>query len=79
MESIYKNKMAVIEKYNDTLRAIEVKNTKEDGKTPYDVGVLFDMLRADQKAIAGDQELPYPFEGSDEFDWAQFAKELEAL
>lgn len=78
-ESIYKNKMELMEKHKDTLAAIEKANPKKEDGTPYDMGVCFDMLVADYKAKKGEQELPYSFEGSDEFDWDAFGKEYEAL
>ena len=77
-ESIYKDKMELMEKYIETLQVIEQTNTKDDG-TPYDKGVLFDMLIADYKARKAGETLPHPFEGADAFDWDAFGKEYEAL
>ena len=77
-DTIYKGKKELAEKYLETLKALEVKNTKED-KTPYDMGVLFDMLVADYKAIASGQELPYQFDGSEDFDWTEFGKEYAGI
>lgn len=74
MESIYTGRKELAEKYIDTLKALEVKNKKGDG-TPYDMGVLFDMLVADLKAHDGGQKLPYQFEGIEDFDWETFGKE----
>lgn len=78
-ESIYKDKMELMEKYKDTLAAIEKANPKKEDGTPYDMSVTFDMLVADYKAKTGGQELPYAFEGADTFDWAEFGKEYGAL
>lgn len=78
-ESIYKNKMELMEKYKETLALIEKANPKKEDGTTYDMGVCFEMLIADFKAVQGKQEIPYPFEGSGEFDWDAFGKEYEAL
>ena len=80
MASIYDAKKALIEKYTDTLALIEKANPKkEDGSTPYDMSITFEMLKADYKATVGGQELPYAFEGSDSFDWQKFGEELKAI
>jgi len=73
-ETIYKKRMDLTEKHVDTLKLIEKKNPKKDG-TPYDKGVLFEMLVADLKAYDGGQVLPYAFDGMDDFDWGTFGDE----
>ena len=77
-ESIYKSRMELTEKHIETLKLIEQKHKKDDG-TPYDKGILFDMLVADYKAKKIGQEFPYDFEGIEEFDWDAFGAEYEAL
>lgn len=66
------------EKYVEEIKAIEVANPKESGET-YDMDVCLDMLIADMKANAIGQEVPYPFEGEEGFDYVQFAVDYESL
>lgn len=68
----------LMEKYKDTLAAIEVANPKSNGET-YDMDVCLDMLKADLKAIRIGQEMPYPFEGVADFDWETFESDYNAL
>lgn len=66
------------EKNAEAIIAIEAKNTHSDGK-PYDKDVCLDMLKADLKAHRIGQELPYPFEGSEDFDWDAFESDCDKL
>lgn len=77
-ESIYKEKMELMEAYRDTLAELEKANPKADG-APYDMSITFEMLKADYKATVGGQKLPYAFKGSDSFDWQKFGEELKAI
>lgn len=66
------------EKYIEEIKAIEVANKKESGET-YDKDVCLDMLKADLEAKRIGQELPYPFEGSEDFDWDAFESDCDKL
>lgn len=78
METIYKEKKTLIEGYKDTLALIEKAHPKED-KTPYDMGVCFDMLIKDYHDHTDGKPIEYPFEGMDTFDWDAFGTALKEI
>lgn len=75
---LYEKRIAAIKKYGPTLDKIAAQNKKENGDE-YDPTVCFDMLIADLKAVNEGREIPFPFEGSEEFDYEEFAKVHDEL